>query len=64
MSKILGFAACAAMAALLAGCKDKPKTEGKAEGLLKKTEAVAEKAAKTAEKAADKAAEAVEKAAE
>ena len=52
MSKILGFVACAAMVAMLAGCKDQSKPESKAEGLLKKTEAAANKAADKVEKAA------------
>ena len=58
MSKILGFAACAAMAAMLAGCKDNnPKPESKAEGLLNKAETVVDNAAAAAEEAVKEAAE-------
>ena len=64
MSKILGFAACVAMVAMLAGCKDQSKPEGKVEGVLKKAEAVAEKSAANVDKAADEAVKKIDKAVE
>jgi len=64
MSKILGFAACAAMIAMLGGCKDNSTSVDKAKDAACAVDKVACEAVEAVEKTAEEVVDAVENAVE